>query len=222
MSHDPVQTTLPDDRGAFWDNFYANGSHSWALSLPSQFAAFVANEIHRQAHVIDIGCGNARDSFFFARHGFQVTGLDASEAAIAAAQSQAATQCGSNITFHRTNLKDGQVERALSDRRAKTVCVYARFFLHAITDEEENALIDALDQACEAGDIVAVEYRTIADQDRIKFAEPHFRRYCDAAALDAKMEKCHFTKRYGIEGIGFAKYKTEDAVVARAIFEKLP
>ena len=100
--------------------------------------------------------------------------------------------------------------------------MYARFFLHAITEDDEDTLIDALNKGCLPGDIIAFEYRTLADQDTTKVAAPHFRRYISAAALDSKMEKSGFTKCYGIEGVGFAKYKSEDAIVARAIFEKRP
>ncbi|WP_298921276.1 class I SAM-dependent methyltransferase [uncultured Roseobacter sp.] len=220
MIQEPVHGAPPDDRHAFWNQFYASSAGSWQLSLPSQFAAFVANEIDRQAHVVDIGCGNARDSFFFARHGFKVTGLDASEAAVALARKHAEIQGGGDVEFFRTNLQDDQVQRVLSNRRAKAVCVYARFFLHAITEDEEDALIDALHNGCEPGDIVAFEYRTLADQETRKVAAPHFRRYLTSEELDKKMEQRHFLKRYGIEGVGFAKYKSEDAVVARTIYER--
>ncbi len=222
MTENSLGLVPPEDRHAFWNSFYTRSAESWELSLPSQFAAFVANEIDRKAHVIDIGCGNARDSFFFSRHGFKVTGLDASEAAVESAQKHAGLQGGDGLEFVRTNLKDGRVRQVLSERRAETVCVYARFFLHAITDDEEDALIDALHNGCEPGDIVAFEYRTLADRNTEKVAAPHFRRYLSAAELDEKMERCQFMKCYGIEGIGFAKYKSEDAIVARAIYEKQP
>ncbi|WP_170408113.1 class I SAM-dependent methyltransferase [Ruegeria arenilitoris] len=216
----PAQQARSDGRRDFWNQFYESSAESWELSLPSQFAAFVANEIDRKAHVVDIGCGNARDSFFFSRHGFLVTGLDASEVAVASAREHTKTQGGDGLEFAITNLKDGMVQQVLSNRRAKAVCIYARFFLHAITDDEEDSLIDALHEGCQPGDIVAFEYRTLADRDTTKVAPPHFRRYLCAAELDEKMKQFQFTKRYGVEGVGFAKYKAEDAIVARAIYEK--
>ncbi len=222
MNQNIRQKSLPEDRRAFWDQFYAKSAGSWELTLPSQFAAFVANEIDRQSHVIDVGCGNARDSFFFSRHGFKVTGMDASEAAIASAQKHAQKQGGDDLEFVQTNLEDGLIERVLSERRSEIVCVYARFFLHAITDDEEDALIRALRSECRPGDVVAFEYRTLADRATTKIAAPHFRRYVSATDLDSKMEASEFRKCYGVEGSGFAKYKTEDAIVARAIYEKTP
>ncbi|WP_299948165.1 class I SAM-dependent methyltransferase [uncultured Ruegeria sp.] len=222
MTSKVPEVAQPRGRRDFWNDFYANSATFWEISLPSQFAAFVANEIDRQAHVIDIGCGNARDSFFFSRHGFKVTGLDASEAAIASAKEHTQVQGGDDLEFFRTNLADGQVQQVLSERRADTVCVYARFFLHAITDEEEDLLIAALHEACRPGDIAAFEFRTLADRDLVKVAAPHFRRYMCPSQLDAKMERHLFSKSYGVEGIGYAKYKSEDAIVARAIYERKP
>ena len=222
MTNEKSSIALADDRDDFWNNFYASKAQAWELTLPSQFAAFVANEIDRKAHVFDIGCGSARDSFFFSRHGFQVTGLDASVAAVASAQERATVQSGEPIEFVKTNLNDGELLRVLSERRAKVACIYARFFLHAITADEQEALIDALHLGCNVGDTVAFEYRTEADRDTQKIAAPHFRRYISAAALDKEMEQHNFIKLYGVEGVGFAKYKSEDAIVARAIYEKQP
>ena len=49
----------------YWDNYYANSDLNSKL-IPSQFAAFVAGELKKNSYIIDIGCGNGRDSFFLA------------------------------------------------------------------------------------------------------------------------------------------------------------
>jgi SAM-dependent methyltransferase len=42
----------------------------WSV-LPSQFAVFVANEV-APARLLEVGCGNGRDSLFFSSAGFDV------------------------------------------------------------------------------------------------------------------------------------------------------
>ena len=48
----------------YWDNFYSGVDLK--LGIPSQFAAFVAMEYLEKVNtILDIGCGNGRDSVFF-------------------------------------------------------------------------------------------------------------------------------------------------------------
>ncbi len=53
---------------------------------PSSFARRVAALLPRGARVLDLGCGEGRDSVFFAAEGFEVVGVDASRAGIAKAR----------------------------------------------------------------------------------------------------------------------------------------
>lgn len=52
-------------RSGHWDDFYNNASEGMVMGLPSQFSAFVASELPADALIIDMGCGNGRDSVFF-------------------------------------------------------------------------------------------------------------------------------------------------------------
>ena len=44
----------------YWDNYYSN----IANIKESSFARFVKKRIKKNSELIDIGCGNGRDSFF--------------------------------------------------------------------------------------------------------------------------------------------------------------
>lgn len=74
-----LRLNLLDERlDSCWNDFYRIGQ---VPRLPSQFAIFVGNEVMTEslppvASVIDVGCGNGRDAFFFARLGYDVGGLD--------------------------------------------------------------------------------------------------------------------------------------------------
>lgn len=53
---------------------------------PSSFAREVAAMLPPGARLLDLGCGEGRDSVFFATQGFEVVGVDASRAGIAKAR----------------------------------------------------------------------------------------------------------------------------------------
>ncbi len=53
---------------------------------PSSFAREVSDLLPPGARVLDLGCGEGRDSVFFASRGFEVTGVDASQAGLRKAE----------------------------------------------------------------------------------------------------------------------------------------
>jgi 2-polyprenyl-3-methyl-5-hydroxy-6-metoxy-1,4-benzoquinol methylase len=63
----------------YWDEYYKKDA---APSFPSPFAGYVANKLRTKQNILEIGCGNGRDSKFFSSKGHHVTGLDRSGEAI--------------------------------------------------------------------------------------------------------------------------------------------
>lgn len=208
------------DRKSYWASFYSAKSGGRSLMPPSQFAAFVAQEIEPESAVFDIGCGNGRDSLFFAEMGFKVVSLDGSRDAISFASEQAEGRGLQNIKFIVGDIKGEELREALEQLAGRKVCIYARFFLHAINDVEQAIFLKALSETLMPGSLVAFEYRTLEDQFLQKEAAPHYRRYQSAEDLNSELQELGFKKVYAIEGQGFAKYKADDAIVARCIFEK--
>jgi SAM-dependent methyltransferase len=168
--------------------------------------------------VVEFGCGNGRDAIFFASYGHDVIGVDGSESAVQSSSERAAA-LGEDLTFVCSDIDDD----ALSDRLrggAGPLMVYARFFIHAITDKEELALLNLVAAITEPGDRLAVEYRTVRDSSGEKVTGTHYRRFVMPATFQANTLARGFDVVYAVEGFGFAKYKRDDAYVARAIFER--
>lgn len=92
--------------------------------------------------------------------------------------------------------------------------------MHAITDDEERAFLELAAELTSSGDILAVEYRTIRDSSGAKVTERHYRRFVTPATVQARALAAGFDVTYAVEGFGFAKYKQDDAYVARALFTK--
>jgi SAM-dependent methyltransferase len=220
MINEIVAGSTVGARNSYWNKFYSANQNTVRLLIPSQFAAFVANELGRATTIIDVGCGNARDSLFFEKYGYNTIGLDASDTAITLAREKGKKQGAQNLQFHTTNLRDDVLGDILDQTQSETRCIYARFFLHAITDAEEGYLLETLASGCRPGDTLALEYRVEADERTVKEAAPHFRRYLTPDSLDVRLTAIGFDKVYGSQGVGYAKYKSEDAIVARGIYRR--
>ena len=203
--------------GNYWDDFYSC-IQVGAPTYPSQFAAFAINEFSGVDGVIEFGCGNGRDSDFFAAHGFNLLAVDASVEAIELCQARNRFHHAKFVQSRSVDVRE-EVAAFLVGR--SRVAVYARFFLHAVEECEERALLDLLGTLLPSGSRLFLEYRTIEDADQEKvFGDGHFRRYLDHRAVLGRIESVGFRVEYEVEGRGFAKYGEEDALVGRCVVVK--
>ena len=71
---------MRNPNAAYWSNFYSD-LHELPLE-PSNFAFYTARflqglaEKNSYKNILDIGCGNGRDSYFLSSQGYTVTGID--------------------------------------------------------------------------------------------------------------------------------------------------
>ena len=99
----------------YWSRFYA----SLHTTVPSPFAASVAMELTERNEVIDIGCGNGRDSMFFAGLGHRVLGLDLAGTAIVNNRAVVRERGLDGIAFEEVDLGlPGRIERILARFRS--------------------------------------------------------------------------------------------------------
>lgn len=88
----PVNSRLKTyevDTPSFWDDIYKNGSPAWG-TLPATVLDKFVSYINGNK-VLDIGCGEGRNSFYLEKLGFEVTGVDISQVAIEKAKSKHTT-----------------------------------------------------------------------------------------------------------------------------------
>lgn len=216
-----IDATSNAAASAHWDEFYAGrktGKH--APRYPSQFAAFAVNELMGIDTLIEFGCGNGRDSEFFGRYGLRVLAMDASAVAI---ENCVATCATPNAEYRQVDVAEAgpHVADYLDSRKEPhPVAVYARFFLHAITREEQSEFLDMLAEQLPPGSLILLEYRTTGDQDERKEFGKHFRRFLDHSKLLDSLASRGFAVEYEIENRGLAKYRNEDAMVGRCVARK--
>jgi SAM-dependent methyltransferase len=208
--------------GGYWDSYYRQQG---VPELPSQFALFVANEVMTgelaaPAAVLDIGCGNGRDTLFFARLGFAIGALDRSEAAIALCGERLQRELGPAAAAARLHvgLADEDGIEVLAAAFEGPLLLYSRFFFHAIDDAAEALVIESAAAILKArGGALAVEYRTTADAAATKVTPGHYRRFIDPDAFAARVLAAGLGVQWRAEGRGMAKYRADDAHIARLI-----
>lgn len=205
------------DEQIYWDNYYGN---KLAKESPSQFATDILPKLEIGKCLADLGCGNGRDSLFFAANGLNVTAIDRSELAI-------------------YMLKAGNYERA------EFICenfvnsdafysrsfdyFYSRFTIHSIYAKEQHKLLKNVFYSLKPGGLFFIEVRSIKDPifGKGTFVEKngyiyngHFRRFIVLDELLKDLENAGFEIDSSQEQSGFAKFEDEDPVVIRVVARK--
>jgi len=92
-----------------WQESYEEGTPHWAEELtPSLFAQEFVDTLKENSitgHLLEIGCGNGRDSIFFARSGYTVSAIDVAQGAIDLARENA-KKAEVSIDFQKANAED--------------------------------------------------------------------------------------------------------------------
>jgi SAM-dependent methyltransferase len=206
----------------YWANFYAHHGYSEG----STFCRAISRRFDIPELVIDLGCGDGRDSFAFANSGRRVIGLDRSSIAVEHANTKAQKQqLAARMAFARCNFADrsefaDSLVTALADTGVPAL-FYARFLFHSVPADTQETMLAVIAQHARAGDLVAAEFRTAADANLPKVHEAHYRRYQDGAAFAEVLENRYgFKVAWTEEGSGLSPYQDEDPVLFRVVAEK--
>src|SRR3989344_3442692 len=106
----------------YWDDFY---KHSQVPQEPSTFASYCFDYLKTNydlygKKLVDLGCGNGRDTYFFARNGLKTTGIDAS------LNEQILTNSENGVHFTKGDLANIEFDYDF---------YYLRFVVHTLKEE---------------------------------------------------------------------------------------
>lgn len=201
----------------YWNEYYKEKISEELI--PSNFAVTVAESLKSVSNILELGCGNGRDTFFFLEHGHKVVAVDASNFVISFLD---------NLSRENDNVKFlcNDFVECNELYRQKYDCIYSRFTLHAITEEQENKLLKNVKGALREEGILCVEARTIHDDiygygievgPNEYIYNEHFRRFLDPQLFAQKLEKLGFSVVSMVEDKGFSKTSDSDPMLMRCI-----
>ena len=207
----------PINNTDYWDQYYRNQLCS---TQPSPFAQYVATLVEPGKALIDLGCGNGRDSLFFAGQGMQVVAIDLSRSAI----DQLNRQPVENARFLCGDFIASDIHQPDSYDYA-----YSRFTIHAINQKQETMLLQTMFRALKPGGKFFIEVRSVNDplygkgkavERNAFFYDNHYRRFIVRDELAKNLESCGFRVEYVKEQTGFAPYGNDDPPVIRVVAAK--
>ena len=203
----------------YWNQIYKD---SFITQEPSPFAKDVISDmLLRGGDLLELGCGNGRDSLYFAKKGLRVTGIDASNIVID--ELNAATKKANNVRF----ICDDFV-RCKSVYSVMYDSIYSRFTLHAINEKQEDELLHNCASALKKGGRIYIEARSVRDDlygkgEKIGKNEfvynEHYRRFVEIDILIQKLENLGLQIVSKSEGRGFSTTVNQDPVLIRVVAE---
>lgn len=206
----------------YWDEFYVKN----VINEESTFCTFIKETIPNNFNVVDVGCGTGRDSRAFAMNNYNVIGIDQSSEVIKINKESVYNQ--EILQYKNIDISDYELYYAfLQEAKLKAsnennkLLIYSRFFLHSINELTEEIFFNAASRVLEAGDKIALEFRTIEDKDIPKIYDNHYRRYVNSDDLILNLENIFgFNIDFYKKGQGLSIYKNEDPYLARIICTK--
>jgi len=199
----------------FWDKYYAK---TRGIETPSDFAIYVSEFIKKGETILELGCGNGRDSFYFAKKGFQVFAVDQS-----------------NIIINRIKKKNinpificKDIQHLEKNFKFRIDHCYARFFLHALNENEEDKVIESVASILPKDGLFFSENRSVKSDlygkgeviSKDIFSTDHKRRFIRKNNLSQKLEENGFKINTIIEKKGLAVHQGDDPVVIRICAKK--
>ncbi len=202
----------------YWNNYYSRRPD---INEPSLFAQEIGKELSRFKTILELGCGNGRDSIYFSKLGLNVTAIDASDGVIRQLKQE---NVEDNICF----ICDDFVSSA-TIFSGQYDYVYARFTLHAINEEQETEVLHNVYKVLKQGGRFFVETRSVNDElfgkgkkvgNNAYIYNGHFRRFIVMDQMLEKMKTVGFEIYSAEEKRGFAPFGESNPPIIRIIAGK--
>lgn len=197
----------------YWKNFYSCSKE--VPAQPSDFALYALRFLKNlpvsgsEINIIDLGCGNGRDSYFFSSEGYNVTAVDPSSKIVT-----------NKFQFFRRDFFD--VELNGFD------VYYLRFVIHTLVETDFDKLLEKL-SLLRSDSLIMFETRsttgiTKEEKKETFFSSPigheHFRMLYSKRYLDEKLRNS-FVVIESSDSLNVATFKSENPFCLRYIIRPL-
>jgi len=205
-----MSKTLTETDSEYWNNYYRQ---KVTTTSPSNFALFVQDRLKGSKVIMDIGCGNGRDSAYFIERGHTVIGVDASKEALDNANA---------LTYNKIipvvqDTSKMQITKSFID------VAYSRFSLHSMDRESYLKTIKNVSESLVEGGQFWIEVRSTQDElfqqgqfvDNTTYRTDHSRRFVRIQELVKDLVRLGLMISFADEQKGWAVHGNDDPVVIR-------
>ena len=199
----------------YWSDYYKK---DLAPKPPSDFAKFAVEFMKPNKKLIDLGCGNGRDSMFFARSNLKVTAVDLSDEALARFDQSLSifTVCDDFVSSKILLCMDYDY-------------FYSRWSIHAINQAKQDELLPKIYNAMHDDGRLFIEARSINDVifgkgeklgENEFFYDSHYRRFIDPGQLTGQLEEIGFKVMFSEESDQFSVMGSDSPTLIRVVAGK--
>lgn len=203
----------------FWNKFYKK---RLSLNKPSNFALFILKFIKKKhTKIVDVGCGNGRDIFFFKKNKIEFFGIELSKSASKLIKTKLNKKSEKKKIFNENFVKFNYKKNIDGE-----FSIYSRFTWHSINKENETIFLNKMSKI---SNLKYLFIETRSDKDELcgvgkkisknEYITDHYRRFINKNDLLKKIKRS-FKILYIKESKGFSKFKNENPCLIRLIAEK--
>lgn len=205
----------------YWAEYYKSGE---APEESSAFAEYVSERyLDDGMTIIELGCGNGRDSYYFASRGVGVVAVDQVVSEIEELTAKHADV--SNLKFEVGDFTH------LPDAESKFDAVYSRFTLHSVSKTGQDRVLKWSDASLTDGGYLCIETRgqknelykkglPVEGEEDAYIYNNHYRRFVDFDTFREEVSSAGFLILEAYEQKGFAPYDDTDYQFIRVIAQK--
>tara|TARA_B100000989_G_scaffold204363_1_gene154686 strand:- start:25893 stop:26546 length:654 start_codon:yes stop_codon:yes gene_type:complete len=208
----------------YWDLYYSNKKTKFN---PSNFVKQIGKKkfINKNSVIIELGCGDGRDTFFLSKKIKKIYAFDKSIKIINKNKSLLFKKKNKNIFFRAGDIKNNDIFKKI--KKIKFSIIYARFFIHAISEKLENRLLKKLKLMTPFNCYICLEFRTTKDKlmrkgkkiSKYERLTDHYRRFIDVNDFIKKIKKYDFEIIEIKQGINLSKFGSDNPHICRLIFK---
>lgn len=143
------------DQLAHWNNAHANQWLHKHSTNETDFARDINERIPADASILELGCGEGNDSFYFANEGHAIVATDFSDVAI--------QQNANRWTHPNLNFKVQDISQPFQFNDESFDVIYARLSLHYFTDEITRNIFHEIVRVLKPGGMLCFMCKSVDD-----------------------------------------------------------
>ena len=220
-----MNTVNLKDQIGYWDIFYKNNN---VPLEPTSFAKYCLPLIKKKSIFLELGCGNGRDSIYFARNNISVHASDISKTAIANLRKTVPVSVMENLTLINEDFTNFEEEKFPEHFDT----IYSRFTLHTILKDKLDKVLNWSFKSLHSDGLILIETRStkdplfssgkgkLIDKNTFLYEEGHLRHFIERQELAKKIKTTGFSLEEVTESNNLSVLGSDNPFLLRVIARK--